>query len=131
MNPESRIGPDGRDDEVTRALRTVYAAPDNPAYWEALEARILSRIRSEADGWWQSFSGWGRMGLLAAAVLLMVAGLALTHARESLMQTREQEARLAYQMVMQVPQTLPQQLVAATDGAPAREATLHYVVFSP
>lgn len=121
MSPESRIGPDGRDDALTRALRQLYAAPADPTYWESLEAKIMARIRADGDGWWQPFSGWGPVGLIAAGLLLAVAGLAFTHARQ-------EEARLAYEMVMETPRAIPQQLAAASEGVPAREATLRFVI---
>lgn len=121
MSPESRIGPNGRDDDVTRVLRQVYAAPADPRYWEALEARIMARIRGDSDGWWMPLSGWGPVGLIAAGLALVVAGLTFTHARE-------EEARLAYEMVIETPRSLPQQVAAAREGTPAREATLHFVI---
>ena len=45
---------DDRDAELTSALRALYAAPDSPGYWSALEQRIIDRIaRGEAlDSWW-------------------------------------------------------------------------------
>lgn len=121
MSPESRIGPNGRDDDVTRVLRQVYAAPADPSYWESLEARIMARIRGDSDGWWMPLSGWGPVGLIAAGLALVFAGYTVTH-------THEAEARLAYQMVMETPRSLPQQVAAASEGAPAREATLRFVI---
>ena len=121
MSPESRIGPDGRDDDLTRVLRAVYAAPADPTYWESLETKIMARIRGESDGWWLPLSGWGPVGLIAAGLALVFAGYTVTH-------TREAEASLAYQMVMETPHSLPQQLAVAQEGAPAREATLRFVI---
>jgi hypothetical protein len=121
MRSESRIGPNGRDDELTRALRAVYAAPTDPTYWDVLERKIMARIRGEGEGWWQPLSNWGPVGLLAAGLALAVAGLTLTRVHEA-------EARLAYQMVIDAPHTVSQELAVATDGAPAREATLRFVI---
>lgn len=116
-----RIGPNGRDDAVTRALRALYAAPRDSAYWEALEARIMARIAQEADAWWSPFRGWVRSGLLTAAVLLLAAGVALVRSREA-------EARLAYRSVVDTPTSLAQQIASETSGLPEREATLRYVM---
>lgn len=122
MSPESRIGPHGREDDLTRALRQVYAAPADPSYWESLEARIMARIRGESDGWWMPLSGWGPIGLIAAGLALAVAGLTLTRAHNA-------NASLAYEMmVMETPHSVPQQLAATTEGASAREATLRFVI---
>ena len=121
MRSEPRIGPDGRDDDVTRALRVAYAAPRDPSYWDTLEAKIMARIRGESEGWWQPLSGWGPIGLIAAGLALAVAGLTITRVHQA-------EARLAYQMVIESPRTLSPELAIASEGAPAREATLRFVV---
>lgn len=122
MSSESRIGPHGRDDDLTRALRQVYAAPADPTYWESLETRIMARVRGESDGWWMPLSGWGPVGLIAAGLALAVAGFAMTH-------TQDANARMAYEMmVMETPRSVPQQLTAAAEGLPAREATLRFVI---
>ena len=55
MTNQMRIGPEGRDDAVTRALRELYASPDDPAFWDRLEARILASVAAEGDGWWAPY----------------------------------------------------------------------------
>ncbi|MBM4192806.1 MAG: hypothetical protein FJ202_00300 [Gemmatimonadetes bacterium] len=66
-----------RDDAVTEALRGVYAAPTDPAYWTALEARIMGAL-DDADAWWSVGERWTRWGLAAAAAaVLLAAGLFL------------------------------------------------------
>ncbi len=119
--PELRIGPRGRDDDLTRALRAVYATPTDPAYWAALEARIMARLAREEDAWWRPFRDWVRIGLVAAALAIAAAGLALVHSREV-------EARVAYQTIVETPRTLAEQIVTETSGLPEREATLRYVI---
>ncbi len=122
MNDDRRIGADGSDDEVTRALRRVYAAPRgrDAGYWNELAARIMSHIALEEDQWWQPFRGWVQGGLMAAAVTALVVGLALGRARRS-------EAQLAYRTIIETPRTLSLQLATETTGLPGREATLRYV----
>lgn len=115
------IGPDGRDDALTRELRALYAAPSDPAYWEGLEARILARIALESDAWWTPFRGWLRSGLVAAAVALFVAGLALFRSQQA-------EVRIAAETVVFTPQTLAQQIATQSGPLPDREATLRYVI---
>ena len=116
-----RIGPTGREDELTRALRAEYARPEERGYWEALEARIMARIDREGDAWWQPFGDWVRVGLVAAAVAVVAAGLALVRSRDA-------EARVAYQQVVDTPRELSAQIATETTGLPDREATLRYVI---
>jgi hypothetical protein len=56
------------DDELTRALRELYAPPSDAAYWNRLEQRILARLeQGDADyEWWSVPAKWLRVGLIAA-----------------------------------------------------------------
>ena len=116
-----RIGPAGREDELTRALRAEYAPPAERGYWEALEARIMARIDREREAWWHPFGEWVRVGLVAAALAVVAAGLALVRSRDA-------EARVAYQQVVDTPRELSAQIATETTGLPDREATLRYVI---
>jgi hypothetical protein len=71
------------DDEVVRGLRSLYAAPAGDAYWNELEARIMARVADVELGWWTELERWVRPALVAAAVLLLAAGTAIVHARQS------------------------------------------------
>jgi hypothetical protein len=120
MDP--RIGQDGGDDEVTRALCEMYAPPNDVRFWDALETRVLARIEAEdAEAWWLPYEGWVRRGLIAAALVAVAAGLALGRARNT-------EARMAYETIIETPRTLPQQLATKTADLPDREATLQYLI---
>ena len=115
--------PQGRDPLVTRLLRDEYAAPTDPAYWTALERRILSRIVGAgrpAVEWWEVFAGWTRGGLVAASIAAAAAAAAM-------FQTRAAEARVAYEAVVETPPVLPGSRVLRTAGVSEREATLRYV----
>jgi hypothetical protein len=120
MTDNMRIGPEGRDDTVTRALREVYAAPDDPVFWDALEARILTRVAAEGDGWWLPFQEWMRTGLVAAGILVAAAALTLA-------QLRTDSRREAMQSVIETPRTLAHQMATETTPLPDREATLRLV----
>jgi hypothetical protein len=120
MSEELRIGPDGRDDEVTRTLRDIYASPDDPAFWDALEARILARVTSDGEGWWLPFQEWMRAGLVAAGILVAAAALTLA-------QLRTDSRREAMQSVIETPRTLAHQMATETTPLPDREATLRLV----
>jgi hypothetical protein len=71
------------DDEVVRGLRALYAAPAGDAYWNELQARIMSRVADVELGWWTELDRWVRPALAAAAVLLLAASVAMFRAREA------------------------------------------------
>jgi hypothetical protein len=71
-----------KDDDVTRGLRALYAAPDGDAYWNELEARIMARVSEVEFGWWAELDRWAKPALAAAAVLIFAAGVAMFRARE-------------------------------------------------
>ena len=111
------------DAEITHALRDLYAAPSGHAYWNELEARIMARVAEVELGWWSEFDRWVRPALLAAAVLVVAAGVAMFRAHES-------QTQLAYDALLAPP---------PVDGAPVdasprpvlqgdREQTLRWVL---
>jgi hypothetical protein len=86
------------DPALTRDLRSLYAAPDDPGYWDGFEARILAAVRggaavtgavtgamravpAAAVEWWHALARWSRPALAAAGVTLAVAGAVLVQAR--------------------------------------------------
>lgn len=89
--------PTGGDGQLTPALRDLYRAPADEAYWEGLEARILARVGVEAEmpaAWWQVMGGWTRVGLLAAGLAALLAGAAALREREADLQDQ-------YEMVLE------------------------------
>ncbi|HEY9516056.1 MAG TPA: hypothetical protein VIQ74_10300 [Gemmatimonadaceae bacterium] len=123
MTLDSRIGPDGREDDLTRALRRLYAAPIDEAYWSGLAQRIMARVAAEAEGegWWQPFARLARVGVLAAGVALAIAVVALTRYRAA-------ETRVAYETIIETPRTASLQMAIERDASTDREATLRYVI---
>ena len=122
MTPEYRIGPEGRDDDLTRALRRIYAAPDEPGYWDRLEERILARLSAGDAGtledlWWTPLARWATPGVIAAALALLVAGATLWQARE----VREQSAARAAMLQANAPLA---QLSAVAGNKPDNDAVL-------
>ncbi len=114
---------DMHDDEITGALRGMYAAPTDDSYWTALERRIIDAVAAErAREWWSWFPGWVRMGLTAAAAAALIAALASW-------QTRELQQRMAVDRLIGTPSDIP--LLTESDrgerGA-EREATLRYLI---
>lgn len=87
-----------RDDELTNALRAIVAPPADPGYWESLERRIMARIEKGAESgrWWALPERMYQVGLIAAGLTLIVAGS--VYLRE-----RAQEARMAYEQVIETP----------------------------
>jgi hypothetical protein len=121
-----RDGSDERDDEQVRdALRAVYAAPTDEGYWLSLERRILARVRGEVPSpieWWSYFRGWRHIGIAAAVVAALIAGLAAYR-------THETSERIAYRDLLGTPSELP--LLSETVGEPlanTRDATLRYLL---
>ncbi len=85
-----------RDDDMTRELRSIYAAPSDPAWWVGLEQRISARIDAAiaADEWWTVPERWLRVGLVAAGFAVIVAGAVI-------MRSQTQASRsMAYQTIV-------------------------------
>jgi anti-sigma-K factor RskA len=115
---------DPRDDEWSASLRAAYAAPADESYWAALERRIMARIQREAAReWWSYFPGWVRIGLAAAAITLLAAGVAAWR-------TRLSQERVAYRELLEAPTELPILTEKFRDhpDARTREATLRYLI---
>ena len=113
-------GLEGRDERVTGWLRERHAAPVEGAYWDALEARVMARVRSEPMEWWEAMSAWMGRGLVAAGLAALIAGLAFQA------QNRVAEARVAYEAVLD---SSPAATVAgAPRAATEREATIRYLL---
>ena len=104
------------DDELTRELRAIYAAPTSDAYWGMLEHRITAHLESaEADEWWSVPEVWLRVGMLAAGFAVIVAG-------SLLLRTQTQLARAEYETVID-PSTIDAPVLAARERL-AEQATV-------
>ncbi|MGH7654065.1 MAG: hypothetical protein ACREN6_05315 [Gemmatimonadaceae bacterium] len=84
-----------RDDDLTRELRSIYAAPSDASWWAAFEQRINARIDAAviADEWWTVPERWMRVGLIAAGFAVIVAGAMVVR-------SQMQVSRMAYQTVV-------------------------------
>ena len=115
--------PDRHDDEdALRALRAMYAAPEDAAYWAALHRRILSYVAAAEGGWWTAFGSWKRLGLVAAGIALAAIGIGAQGRREA-------ETRAAYEAVLE--DTTPgsaYERVTRTPGLTESEAMFQYVI---
>ncbi len=94
MSDEQR-GPElVRDDALTTALRAIYQAPADPAYWTGLERRIMATVDLEGSAsevWWTVSDRWVRVGLFAAAATLVLAGGMFLRAQARIDQTMAAE----------------------------------------
>jgi len=94
---------------VVRALREMYGPPLDPAYWDQLHRRVLSRVARERvaggtgigsfvsyDPWGLAFRAWAKAGLIAAGIAVLCVGAATWHSRSA-------DARAAYETVLTTP----------------------------
>jgi len=84
-----------RDDDLTRELRAIYAAPSDASWWTAFERRINARLDAAimADEWWTVPERWMRVGLVAAGFAVIVAGAMIVR-------SHRQVTSMAYQTVV-------------------------------
>jgi hypothetical protein len=124
MTDYLKLHPDGGDDEVTRGLRQLYAAPDGDSYWRALEGRILTRLTSAPSiTWWDELDRWMRPALAAAAVVLLAAGVAMVRSYQV-----EQES--TYEAML-TPTSLPVETAVRPVLQERRDATFRYLMTVP
>lgn len=107
---------DGGDDDITRELRSLYAAPAGEPYWNELETRIMARITEVDLGWWAELDRWVRPALVAAALLVLAAGIAMFRAREA-------ETQTAYENIL-TPSPVPVETAIRPTLEGERDATL-------
>ncbi|MDB4907654.1 MAG: hypothetical protein JWO05_2438 [Gemmatimonadetes bacterium] len=107
----------GDDPEITHALRDLLAPPADERYWSELEARIMARV-PEASGWWGVFDSWMRPALVAAAVLMLAAGVALFRGEQA-------DQQLAYESIL-TPNAPVSAEASLRPGVQEREATLGF-----
>jgi hypothetical protein len=111
---------DEGDEEVTHGIRALYAAPVGEFYWNELEARIMGRIAEVDLGWWAELDRWARPALVAAAILMLAAGVAMFRARQVEMES-------AYENIL-TPSPVPVETVIRPTLEGDREASLRDVV---
>jgi len=122
---------DEGDAKITEMLREVYAPPAGGAYWDALEARIMSYVKEHQAisipvNWWSDLASWAGPGLAAAALLFVAAGLMWSR-------QKNEEMGTTYEAVTEslASDVLPgavQVVTAPHDGSSQREATFRYVL---
>jgi hypothetical protein len=112
---------------VSRLLRDAYAPPDDAAYWDRLEARVMASLQQPApawaavSGWSAAFGAWARAGLAAACAAAIAAGVAAWTSRNT-------EARVAYETVLEGPTAVPVLTDSRFINVSEREATARYVL---
>ena len=108
-----------RDDDLTRELRAIYAAPTDGTWWAGLEQRINARIDAAvaADEWWTVPDRWLRVGLMAAGFAVIVAGAMVLRSQT------QQATRMAYQTIVD-PATIDLLEVAERDKLTPQQITL-------
>ena len=122
---------DEGDANITAMLRDVYAPPAEGVYWNTLETRIMSYIKAHRQAlipvnWWSDLAGWAGPGMVAAALLFVVAGAVWSR-------QKDEDLRATYEAVTEplASEVLPgavQVVTAPHDGSSQREATFRYVL---
>jgi hypothetical protein len=79
---DMRLLSDG-DEEITHGLRALYAAPAGHAYWNELESRIMARVAEVELGWWDVLDRWAKPAMVAAAALIVMAGVAMYQSNQA------------------------------------------------
>ena len=122
MSDYLKLHTDRGDDDITRGLRELYAAPGGETYWRSLEARILSRLTDAGSriGWWDELDRWMRPALVAAAVVLLAAGVAL-------FRDYQVQQDVAYEAML-TPTALPVETAVRPVLQEHREATFRYLM---
>jgi hypothetical protein len=121
MTMDPRIGPTGREDELTQALRELHAPSGGEAFWEGLERRILARVSSsEDDVWWRQLARWRRGLAIAGAAAIILAGLAARHS--------DHMRELAAYQEIDASRLGPVQVASETSREAQRDITLRYVI---
>ena len=121
-------------DDVVGAARTLYAAPADDAYWAGLQSQVMTRVSAAAGHagivsiggreWWQVVTGWSRVGLAAAAAVLIALGALL-------MRSHTQEIRSAVAPVTKpapVESLVPSGALGEREGSDSRDATFRDVI---
>jgi hypothetical protein len=124
MSDHLKLHADGDDDEIARGLRRIYAAPVGDGYWRGLEARILSRLTETPRSlrWWDELDRWMRPALVAAAVVLLAAGVAMVREHQV-------EQEVAYEaMLTPAPSALPLETAVRPVLQEQRETTFRYLM---
>ena len=114
------LDPESGDDEVTRGLRSLFAAPAGEPYWNELEARIMARVTEVDLGWWGELDRWVRPALIAAALLVLTAGVAMFRAQQV-------ETQTAYENIL-TPSPVPVETAIRPTLEGEREASLRDVL---
>jgi len=122
---------DEGDAKITEMLREVYAPPAGGAYWDALEARIMSYIKEHQAitipvNWWSDLASWAGPGLAAAALLFVAAGLMWSRQKNEEMGTTY--GAVTESLASDVLPGAVQVVTAPHDGSSQREATFRYVL---
>lgn len=112
-------------DRVIGAVRELHAPPGGDAYWPLLESLVLARIGAAAENrWWQVLDAWARRGLVAAAVILAVAGALLVRSHNA-------EVQMAYDAAQSVAADspiVPANVLSERNGPSERDATFQDVI---
>lgn len=125
----------GTDPAITELLRAAYAAPSDDSYWQALEERVMTRIRgvSAPAAWWTFFAEWRTAGLVAATLALLLGGATVVREQQISQNARQLAAGIAYYTIFE--DTSPDVTVAfkvpVSDAVPVEAPERYLDTFYP
>jgi len=118
-------------DEMLDTVRALYAGPSDESYWASLESRVMANVARNAIGqagprreWWQVVNSWSRVGLAAAAAVLLAMGALL-------MRSHAEEIRSAYDTITKptpAESLVPAGALGEREGSDSRDATFRDVI---
>ena len=123
---------DEGDAKITELLRDVYAPPAEGAYWDSLEARIITYIKEHEAivsipvNWWSDLASWAGPGLAAAALLFVAAGVMWSRQKSDELPTTYEA--VTGPLASDVLPGAIQVVTAPHDVSSQREATFRYVL---
>src|SRR4051812_37716237 len=116
---------DQPDEQRTRSLSELYAAPSEERYLRGLEALIVSLLAAPIPpsiGWGDELDDWVRPALVAAAVVLAAAGVAV-------FRQHQVEQQAAYEaMLTSAPSALPVETAVRPVLQEQHETTFRYLM---
>jgi|APMI01.1.fsa_nt_gi hypothetical protein len=102
------------DPRTTAMLREHYAMPQDDAYWQGMEQRLMQRLSTAMQetvlrpSWWSGFAefrpaDWRTAGLIAATLALLATGVSFVRDQAATARARDLASRAAVESTLPLP----------------------------